>query len=228
MHVHLPKPLHGWREFTGEVGIIVLGVLIALAAEQVVETIHSRYQVGETRKSLDSELSRDLAAYQWRFSERPCAQARVKELDRWAKAMAEGRALKLKKEITQPIFFSINTSVWQATNGDAAARMPLAPKLDYASLYDVLRTYDEISRDEAEAWTTISAFQENTDLTRAELHQVRQALLDLQADDDILDVFGSRFGTFAAKLNIRPKQHIEQGIGAQVLPARRQLCEPLL
>jgi len=22
MHVHMPKPMHGWREFTGEVGII--------------------------------------------------------------------------------------------------------------------------------------------------------------------------------------------------------------
>ena len=33
MHIHLPKPLHGWRAFLGEVGIIVLGVLIALAAE---------------------------------------------------------------------------------------------------------------------------------------------------------------------------------------------------
>jgi hypothetical protein len=29
MHFHLPKPLHGWREFAGEVGIIVVGVLIA-------------------------------------------------------------------------------------------------------------------------------------------------------------------------------------------------------
>ena len=29
MHLHLPKPLHGWRAFVGEVGIIVLGVLIA-------------------------------------------------------------------------------------------------------------------------------------------------------------------------------------------------------
>jgi hypothetical protein len=25
MHVHLPKPLHGWRDFVGEVGIIVVG-----------------------------------------------------------------------------------------------------------------------------------------------------------------------------------------------------------
>jgi hypothetical protein len=36
MHVHLPKPLHGWRAFVGEVGIIVLGVLIALSADQLV------------------------------------------------------------------------------------------------------------------------------------------------------------------------------------------------
>ena len=38
MHFHLPKPLHGWREFAGEVGIIVLGVLIALGAEQLIQT----------------------------------------------------------------------------------------------------------------------------------------------------------------------------------------------
>jgi len=30
MHFRLPKPLHGWREFAGEVGTIVIGVLIAL------------------------------------------------------------------------------------------------------------------------------------------------------------------------------------------------------
>ena len=30
MHIHLPKPLQGWREFLGEVGIIFIGVLLAL------------------------------------------------------------------------------------------------------------------------------------------------------------------------------------------------------
>ena len=34
MHFHLPKPLHGWRVFVGEVGIIVIGVLIALGTQQ--------------------------------------------------------------------------------------------------------------------------------------------------------------------------------------------------
>ena len=44
----LPKPLHGWRALFGEVGIIVIGVLIALGAEQVVEGVHER-NVAEER-----------------------------------------------------------------------------------------------------------------------------------------------------------------------------------
>ena len=53
MHFHLPKPLHGWREFAGEVGIIVLGVLIALGAEQLIEHfswMHKRSQVEATMR----------------------------------------------------------------------------------------------------------------------------------------------------------------------------------
>jgi len=42
MHFHLPKPMHGWREFAGEVGIIVVGVLIALGAEHLIERWHWR------------------------------------------------------------------------------------------------------------------------------------------------------------------------------------------
>jgi hypothetical protein len=55
MHFHLPKPLHGWRAFVGEVGIIVLGVSIALGAEQAVETMHHRAQVHEMTNKLRAE-----------------------------------------------------------------------------------------------------------------------------------------------------------------------------
>jgi len=49
MHFHVPKPLHGWREFAGEVRIIVLGVLIALGAEQRVESLHWRAEVRDAK-----------------------------------------------------------------------------------------------------------------------------------------------------------------------------------
>src|SRR4051794_24113534 len=60
MHVHLPKPLHGWREFTGEVGIIVIGVLIALGAEQLVEGWHWQEKVNSAKRSIDFELNDEL------------------------------------------------------------------------------------------------------------------------------------------------------------------------
>lgn len=58
-HFHLPKPLHGWREFVGEVGIIVLGVLIALGAEQAVEKVRVHDQIRRAEAALRLELAED-------------------------------------------------------------------------------------------------------------------------------------------------------------------------
>ena len=56
MRFQLPNPRHGWREFAGEVGIIVLGVLIALGAQQLVESWQWRQEVRTERGSLIQEV----------------------------------------------------------------------------------------------------------------------------------------------------------------------------
>ena len=81
MHFHLPKPLHGWRAFAGEVGIIVVGVLIALTAEQVVETIHWDRQADKARAALRSEVGKDnLPQAYVRLAIAPCVDAQLKTL----------------------------------------------------------------------------------------------------------------------------------------------------
>jgi hypothetical protein len=60
------------------------------------------------------------------------------------------------------------------------------------------------------------------------MHSVRRAIIDLQADDQLLDVFQQRVHSAAAKLGIRPLEHIERGIGPQIAQADRELCQPLL
>ncbi len=57
MHIHLPKPLHGWREFVGEVGIIVLGILFALGFEQLVELGHWRHKVEQATEALHADVT---------------------------------------------------------------------------------------------------------------------------------------------------------------------------
>jgi hypothetical protein len=59
MHFHLPKPLHGWREFAGEVGIIVIGVLIALGAQQLVDEWQWHQKVGRAEAAMRLELAED-------------------------------------------------------------------------------------------------------------------------------------------------------------------------
>ena len=50
MQFHVPKPLHGWRQFFGEIGVIVIGVLIAIGFGQVAEMFNWRAQVREARR----------------------------------------------------------------------------------------------------------------------------------------------------------------------------------
>ena len=72
MHFHLPKPLHGWRALVGEVGIIVLGVIIALAFEQAAERIHWNQQVYAARAEIHREMAFDLAYFADRLRVAPC------------------------------------------------------------------------------------------------------------------------------------------------------------
>ncbi len=55
MHIHKPKALHGWREFLGEIGVIVCGVLIAIALDQTVEALHHRGEAKEMIRKLREE-----------------------------------------------------------------------------------------------------------------------------------------------------------------------------
>ena len=59
MDVHLPKPLHGWRAFAGEVGVIVLGVLIALGVQQLADAWQWREKVSRAENSMRIELAED-------------------------------------------------------------------------------------------------------------------------------------------------------------------------
>jgi hypothetical protein len=88
MDIHKPKPWHSFREFLKEYLIIVVGVLTALGAEQVVENVHWARRVAETRVQLNAELSADAeSGLQW-LSRAPCLDAQLAAL---REALAQAR-----------------------------------------------------------------------------------------------------------------------------------------
>ena len=56
MDIHKPKAVRGWREFSTEIGIIVLGVLIALSAEQFVDYLHWHHRVAAAEENMRAEV----------------------------------------------------------------------------------------------------------------------------------------------------------------------------
>jgi hypothetical protein len=57
LDVHPPThPTHTWKDFFIHIATIVVGLIIAVGLEQLVEHIHQRYELRETREALSREL----------------------------------------------------------------------------------------------------------------------------------------------------------------------------
>ena len=175
MHFHLPKPLHGWREFAGEVGIIVIGVLIALAAEQVVEWLHWRLMVADTRQALDRELAVDLGMIQARVEQAPCISRRLSELTIVFRRHASRQPLALKGALGQPQFPHLDTNVWDTVVADGAtSHMPLDVRLRYSRLYAAIFWFRDKTDEESDAWSHLSQFEDQDVMTEQDWSAVRQ------------------------------------------------------
>jgi hypothetical protein len=225
MHFHLPKPLHGWREFVGEVGIIVLGVLIALGAEQVVETLHWRNEVADARRALDQEVAYNIGAIAKRQQEGPCIDRRLQEI-RALLAESSGSATPgPRSPLGQPQLWRPRTNAWQAAMaGQVAERMPLATRVGYAELYDGFQWYAQKAADETDAWSVLAELDDPGGLSPADYAAVRQARSRAQVAADKLNANLPRVIEAAAKFGVRAETVVETPMTVNAIKA---LCRPL-
>lgn len=77
MEIHRPKPVPHWREFLKEIGIIVLGVLIALGAEQTAEWFHWRYEANQAEDHLRQDSQSILFGMLERLEIQKCQDRRL-------------------------------------------------------------------------------------------------------------------------------------------------------
>ena len=89
MHIHVPKGLHSWGAVAREIGVITVGVLIALFLEQLLEDREWHRKVQAAEAGMRRELFWDNGPqiYQ-RAAMHPCA---VRQLDRIRDAVEHGK-----------------------------------------------------------------------------------------------------------------------------------------
>lgn len=155
---HKPKPWRGWREFLKEYGIIVLGVLTALALEQAVEALRWAHEIGDAREVLGREISYDVKALNLIGAQDQCINQRLDALQRWA----EGAGPRPDGTLRRPMYYTLQTSAWVVVNsGQVVAHFPIDQKLKFAQLYASVENERDTIAEERNAWQTLVAIADD-------------------------------------------------------------------
>lgn len=183
MHVHPPKPLHGWRAFLGEVGIVVLGVIIALGAEQLVEGWHWNEKVKSAEEVMRLELAEDNGPQAYgRLIIARClsgeltriydgaGQAPVTTLRQWARAY-------------RPPYRTWDSEAWKTVLGsDVGSHMGSQRLIKWSSPYRIIIGMTEANRVERGLAVDLGeTLPPSGDPTAADLQRLRLTVAQLQS-----------------------------------------------
>jgi hypothetical protein len=146
MEVHKPKLVSNWRELLKEWGIIVLGVLTALLAEQAVQSVDWEHKVEAAVADMNNELSTaDGPQAYTRLAAHDCIAMR---LDAIRAAVESGDRAQSGKLIDS---FWLPKRTWDslareaATASDVASHMPHQRMLEYRIAYEVVPDMQRIA-----------------------------------------------------------------------------------
>ncbi len=183
MHFHLPKPIHGWRAFAGEVGIIVVGILIALSLEQIVSTLHDRATAAEARSIIRGEIELNLKTMVLRSETEPCLRARLREIAAFLDATERGLKPTPLRWVGAPFAPLLSHTGFQsAQSAGTTFLLPQAEQQQIAALYLDFNDFNESNTREWYDWaqlrTLVSA---QAELSAPEITRLRSALQDAGA-----------------------------------------------
>ena len=193
-----------WRGIVREIAIVVVGVLLALAGQQWVDTVRGERTAAQFRAAADRELSADLAAYRYRVQQGGCVRRRIAELERWRDLARAGRPVALTGEIGRPALITQRTSVWNARTADLMEQIPLERRIAYSSLYDELANNDRQIADEREAWRGLAGFNGAKALDADQAIRLTELLYRARNIDRILQSNLREIDRIAARLGLRP------------------------
>lgn len=204
MEIHKPKPVHSWRELLTEIGVVVIGVGIALAAEQTVEYLHWRTQVAEARVLIATELTRNVHQGIWRMRTSACVEHRLDELGTILDAATKTGSLPPVGDIAMPVRGYWPNGSWESVVASQTAthfpRQQLA-KITFA--YQQIARLEEFSVEEIAAWDALYAIVgPGRRLDPASEARMREALSHARSINRLMAVIGNQMAVQVSTIGL--------------------------
>jgi hypothetical protein len=203
VETHRPKDVRGWRDFFKEVGIIFVGVVIALGAGEVVDAWNWQREVGIVKDSLDDELADTVFAARERMKIADCQRRTLDRLDQIAD---ESRGTLVVRHA--PVR---RTRLWGSAAWDAAVASGAVAHMDhddrnaYANLFSFVRLFRELNLRQEELWASIDAYHHPRALTESSRDRFVETVSELRALTGTMNLAAKQFDETAKPLNIQLK-----------------------
>jgi hypothetical protein len=209
------------------VGIIVLGVLIALAAEQVVESLRWQQAARDFRAAVDHEAALNIGAFEFNQLQQKCTRRRLDELQTVLERSRDGQPVHLAGPIGMPLEITEQSSVWESKDVQVIGHLPLDVRLKYAELYDQFRTASGVEDAQFAVWKKLAAFEEPGPLSLADRRQLHGLILDARGLDSAMAGNWPVTRDLGKGLGIKPALPPEiADIGSHI--PQFELCHPIL
>ena len=203
----LIQPPTGWPNFVTDLLIVVLGVFIALAAQEAVSGWKARRGLAEFRTAVDREIADNLAAYEQRTDQSRCVNARLDQLEAWQNDWRDGAGPAMLGRIRRPVGYTLSQDVWGSGVAANLSEMPLEQRLNYAALYAAFQTYENLRLREAAIWQNLYGYDQARTLTTQEVNALRGLLLSARALAWSIDGNWVELKQQAAAIGIRPARY---------------------
>jgi hypothetical protein len=231
VEIHKPKPVHSWRELLTEIGVVVIGVCIALAAEQTVEFFHWRDQVRAARESIATEMAVSIGFGIERVRTEGCIEKRLDELGRILDAASRTGVLPPVGDIGTPHYRPFPSGAWNSVVASQVATHFSRPELAVlSSAYEQVALLGANNQAEILVWADLDAMAGpgrrldpaldaalHAALSRARFYNRAMALVGGQ--------LSNRARTMNLPLNMEEKKFIRDRLDASL--GQDPMCRPI-
>jgi hypothetical protein len=205
VEIHKPKPVHSWRDFVKELGTIVLGIIIAITLENLVESWNWQREVRDARHAILQEIAANNEnSYAYRIALSSCLQKQLSELNANLSALETGRkAVGLSHFSPAPVAF-VRDSEWQSERASQVlTHFPRAELALMSRYYGQIEDIKSATIAEGAAFEDLAPLQNPpSGMGVTDLIQLRKSFRSAQALESLVVSFAKRQLRISAQLGV--------------------------
>ena len=209
------------RSFFREVAIIIVGVLIALALEQIASNWRDRQRTENIRASMDEEIAdfADIISLRMRMTR--CIDGKIAALDA---SLAQAGARGPWRKVGRPSFFFSSQGAWNSDASDLLSRH-LGPVIfrTYGEVYQGIGQFTALSQQEQDHWIVLQTLERQDEPLSSERRwRLVEAAAGARNTNMLMTAIAEQMLVNAETLGVEPKNTL-----ASVDIRARPICQPL-